>query len=252
MIIHNDLIKKAAAHLKQGGVIVYPTETAYALGADATEQKAVDAIFKIKGRSKNKTLPMLAADLTMVKRYCLMSKEEEQAAKKYWPGPLTLVLRIPPKVDTRGMKREIIIKKQATAMKNQKGNVEMIKRQFATSGGVAFDGWLARGIEAKDRTAAFRVSAHPIARALSAALERPLVSTSANRAGAGECFSVAEVKKQLGGAWQTGTVGQTGNGWQKIFFIDGGILKKRKPSTVIKIEDGKIKVLRQGEIKMKR
>src|SRR3989338_1076856 len=82
------------SHLCSGGVLIYPTETAYALGCDAANQKAVDLIFKIKKRPENKTLPLIADSLTMVKKYCRLSTAEERLAKKYWPGPLTLILRI--------------------------------------------------------------------------------------------------------------------------------------------------------------
>lgn len=80
-------------HLKNNGLIIYPTETSYGLGADATNQKAVDLIFKIKQRSKKKTLPLIAGSVAMVIKNCELGKIEKNLAQKYWPGPLTLVLK---------------------------------------------------------------------------------------------------------------------------------------------------------------
>ncbi len=178
-------------------MVVYPTETAYGLGADAANQKAVDLVFKMKRRPKNKTLPLIASSLAMVKRYCQMSALEEKLAKKYWPGAVTLIL------DIKDIK------------------ILDIKK-------------LARGVIAPDKTVAIRVSSHPVARGLARGLGRPIVSTSANISGKGECY----------------TVGATPCGHPKIMIINIGRLPKRKPSTIVEIKNGQITILRQGEIKL--
>lgn len=90
----NKIFLAAVEKLQHGGVMVYPTETAYGLGADATNQRAVDSVFALKKRPKDKSLPLIASSLAMVQRYCILSKKELVLAKKYWPGPLTLVLRV--------------------------------------------------------------------------------------------------------------------------------------------------------------
>ena len=86
--------KDAVKVLKKGGIIVYPTETSYALGADVANSKAIKKIFDIKKRNLNKTLPTIAADLDMVNYCTAMNSQEKQLAKKHWPGPLTLVLSV--------------------------------------------------------------------------------------------------------------------------------------------------------------
>lgn len=78
--------------LKKGGVIVYPTETAYGLGADPMNTKAVKRIYLIKQRDKNKPLPLIAANWAQVIKYCRLSEQEKTLAKKKWPGPFTFVL----------------------------------------------------------------------------------------------------------------------------------------------------------------
>jgi len=187
------VLKKIIEHLKNGGVVTYPTETAYALGCDVANQKAVDLVFELKKRAKSKTLPLIAGSLAMVKKFCQMSADEERLAKKYWPGALTIVFKI-----KKGIK-------------------------------------LAKGTVAKDGTVAVRVSSNKTARELSLALGAPIVSTSANLAGEGECYSVDDAKKSF---------------FDSVVFLDVGRLKKQKPSTIVKIENSKIKILRQGEIKI--
>lgn len=78
--------------LKKGGIILYPTETAYALGCDASNHKTRALIFEIKGRSKNKDLPLIAGSEAMVQRLCKIDALSARLVKKYWPGPLTVVL----------------------------------------------------------------------------------------------------------------------------------------------------------------
>lgn len=86
-------VKKAVAILKRGGVIATPTETAYGLAADAMNARAVKKIFLIKGREKGKPLPLIAASLSMVKNFFYLNSFEEKLARRYWPGPLTILLR---------------------------------------------------------------------------------------------------------------------------------------------------------------
>jgi L-threonylcarbamoyladenylate synthase len=100
-------IKEAVKVLEQGGVIVYPTETAYALGCDVFNQKARAKIFKIKKRPKEKKLPLIAGSLRMVRQFCEIDSVSQKLIKKYWPGPLTLVLPLKKEVAKKlKLKRE--------------------------------------------------------------------------------------------------------------------------------------------------
>lgn len=85
-------IKKAVEILKAGGVVVFPTETAYGLAADATNEKAVRRVFAIKGRGKEKTFPMIAASTAMVEKYAILSPVLKKNVKNNWPGPLTVII----------------------------------------------------------------------------------------------------------------------------------------------------------------
>jgi L-threonylcarbamoyladenylate synthase len=77
--------------LKQDGIVVFATETAYALGCDATSDRAVERLMEAKGREEGKTPPLIVADFDMVERYADLSDQLVSLARKYWPGPLTIV-----------------------------------------------------------------------------------------------------------------------------------------------------------------
>ena len=95
-------IEKAVTILKAGGIVAFPTETFYGLAADAMNEKAVDRIFEIKGRSFNNPIALIIS-----KEYDLhlITDNIPEAAKKlmaaFWPGPLTLVFKASPSVSPR-------------------------------------------------------------------------------------------------------------------------------------------------------
>jgi L-threonylcarbamoyladenylate synthase len=76
----------------QTSVFVYPTETCYGLGCDTAQPNLVKRIYQIKGRDFNKPVSWIVANLKMAKRYVNFSSKALELAKKFWPGPLTLVL----------------------------------------------------------------------------------------------------------------------------------------------------------------
>jgi len=181
--------------LKNDKTIVYPTETVYGLGCDATNQKAVDEIFKIKKRQENKSVLVLVPSVAMVMSYVQWNEKLEEISQKYWPGPLTVVMQAKP------------------------------------------DCGLAKGVVADDGTVAFRVTGHALCSEISEALNRPLVSTSANISSEKspsdikdvlETFEKSDVKPDI--------------------IIGAGQLPHQSPSTVVKIENGEVVVLRQGEL----
>lgn len=86
-------IKEAAELIKNGGTVVFPTETVYGLGADALNAEAVEKIFKAKGRPQDNPLIIHVAS----KDIDLYAKEIPEVARelidKFWPGPLTIILK---------------------------------------------------------------------------------------------------------------------------------------------------------------
>ena len=94
-------IEKAVGVLRNGGIVAYPTETFYALGADAGNQKAIEKIYQIKGRNFKNPIGVIIGDMTALES--LTDGFQEVAAllmEKFWPGALTLVFRASPAVST--------------------------------------------------------------------------------------------------------------------------------------------------------
>ncbi len=90
---HANDIDQAAAILKQGGLVAFPTETVYGLGADATNTTAIAKIFGAKGRPSTNPLIVHVADVATAKRFTTgWSDVAERLAEKFWPGPLSIVL----------------------------------------------------------------------------------------------------------------------------------------------------------------
>ncbi|HHY06692.1 MAG TPA: threonylcarbamoyl-AMP synthase [Clostridia bacterium] len=88
-----EIIKQAATLIRQGGLVAFPTETVYGLGADGLNPQAVEKIFKAKERPTDNPLILHVADFATVGR--LARQVDERATKlisAFWPGPLTLVL----------------------------------------------------------------------------------------------------------------------------------------------------------------
>ncbi len=87
-----DAIARAAAILHDGGLVAFPTETVYGLGADATDDAAVARIYEAKGRPRFNPLIAHVADRAAAARHAIFDDRARALADAFWPGPLTLVL----------------------------------------------------------------------------------------------------------------------------------------------------------------
>lgn len=83
---------RAAEVLKLGGVIIYPTDTIYGLGANILDLSAVERVFDIKGRDLSKPVSILFKDISQAKRFAVFNDAAEKLAKKFLPGALTLIV----------------------------------------------------------------------------------------------------------------------------------------------------------------
>lgn len=88
---YTEAIDEAVAVMKQGGTIIYPTDTVYGLGCNALDEFAVRWIFQIKHRS-SKPLPILARNMKWVEELVELNDTTRKLANKFWPGKFTLVL----------------------------------------------------------------------------------------------------------------------------------------------------------------
>ena len=92
-------VDAAARILAAGGIVVYPTETLYGLGADAVNEVALRRLVELKGREVGKPIAVLISDTRMVEE--MVEEIPARAAdlmRRFWPGPLTIVLRARPRV----------------------------------------------------------------------------------------------------------------------------------------------------------
>ena len=85
-------IKRAAEVLRDGGIIVYPTDTTYGLGCDITNKEAIERIRRIKGRSPKKPMSFVCADLSNISVYAQVSNFAYRVLKRSLPGAYTFVL----------------------------------------------------------------------------------------------------------------------------------------------------------------
>src|SRR3954466_4806787 len=85
-------VAEAAACLKAGGLVAFPTETVYGLGADAGNAAAIARLYQAKGRPSFNPLIAHVGDLAAAERIAGFNEEALLLARAFWPGPLTLVL----------------------------------------------------------------------------------------------------------------------------------------------------------------
>lgn len=89
-----NVVSETARIIKCGGIVSFPTETVYALGADAYNQEMVAKIYRIKRRDRSKPISVFLRDANdACKIVDSVSKDAEKLMDKYWPGPLTLVFK---------------------------------------------------------------------------------------------------------------------------------------------------------------
>ncbi|MDD2758095.1 MAG: L-threonylcarbamoyladenylate synthase [Patescibacteria group bacterium] len=189
-------LSEIAEALKQGATVVFPTETSYGLGGDATDQTAVDKIFQIKDRPKDRPVLIVVPDVATARKYLVWNDALENLARTYWPGALTVV-------------------------------------------GQYRGGDLAPGVVAPDNTVAVRVTADPWLKELTQKSGRPLVATSANLSGQSEIYDARQVAVEF-----------SGREFTPDLLVDADVLPVSPPSTIVSVVDDKIKILRQGAIKI--
>ena len=92
-------IARASRIILQGGIVAFPTETFYGLGADAGNVGALQKVFQIKGREEHKPLLLLLADRTWVPGLVKdIPAVAESLMENFWPGPLTLIFEASPRL----------------------------------------------------------------------------------------------------------------------------------------------------------
>jgi L-threonylcarbamoyladenylate synthase len=91
-----DWLEQSLTVLRRGQVLAFPTDTSYGLGCDVDQSTALDALYLIKERGKDKAIHVLVQSAEQAQRLVFWSAAAEKLAKTCWPGPLTLVLPLLP------------------------------------------------------------------------------------------------------------------------------------------------------------
>jgi len=90
--LNEQTLRRIVKVIDDGGVLAFPTETVYALAADASNPEAVEKIYKLKRRFNDKPLPVLVGDVNQAKRIAEFDERAKKLALLFFPGPITLVL----------------------------------------------------------------------------------------------------------------------------------------------------------------
>jgi len=95
------LVKKAADVLRQGGIIIYPTDTVYGLGCDLSNKKGIEKIYELKKRNRKEPLSFVCSDLKHISQYAQVTDYAYRTMKRLLPGAYTFILeasRLVPKI----------------------------------------------------------------------------------------------------------------------------------------------------------
>ena len=179
-------IEKTIQSINQGGIIIFPTDTVYGIGCDPFNEKAVKKIYEIKSRDISKPFPVLVYSKEIAEKIVLFDEFTEKIVEKFWPGPLTIILKL---IDKRLKKSLNLNEKIAIRVPNNKCTLELLKKcNF-------------------------------------------LVGTSANISGHTSFTNPDEGLKTI---------------HNFDVFVDGGKITNSEESTIIEIENGEIKIIREG------
>lgn len=89
----NEKLRQVAEKIKNGGIVIFPTETVYGIGANGLDEEAVKKLYQIKERPLNKPISLLVSNMEMVEKVAKdITELEYKLMKKFFPGPLTIVL----------------------------------------------------------------------------------------------------------------------------------------------------------------
>ena len=170
----NDAIQKALEVLRNGGVILYPTDTVWGIGCDATDPEAVAKVYAIKNREDSKSLVLLASDMDMICRYVKEIPEMAVQLVEVNDKPMTIIYPgavVGPFPVTSGAVERTLPKADRRC--------------------------LAFNTVAEDGTVGIRIPMMDFCQQLVAKLGRPLVSTSANISGEPTPKKFAEISERI-------------------------------------------------------
>jgi len=118
-------IEKASQIISQGGIVIFPTDTVYGIGCNPYNKESVEKIYKIKSRDIMKPLPVLTYSIEIAEKIVEFDQFTKKIVKKFWPGPLTVILKITDKKIKESLNLE---NKIAIRVPNHKCTLELLKK----------------------------------------------------------------------------------------------------------------------------
>ena len=118
-------IEKASQIINQGGVVIFPTDTVYGIGCDPYNKASIEKIYKIKSRYITKSVPVLTYSIEMAERIAKFDQLTKKIVKKFWPGPLTIILKV---TDEKIKKSLNLENKIAIRVPDHKCTLELLKK----------------------------------------------------------------------------------------------------------------------------
>ena len=184
-------LKIPAKIIKEGGIVIFPTETVYGIGTNGLNKEAIKKLYEVKQRPLNKPISLLVSNIKMVEQVAKnISKLEYKIMQNFFPGPLTIILE-----------KKDIVPDILTANTN---------------------------------TVGIRMPSGEIARKLIEYAGIPIATPSANISGKPSGTNIKDIQKDFEG--------------KVDYFIDNGESKIGTPSTIVKVINNEIHILREGSI----
>jgi len=118
-------IEKASQIINQGGVVIFPTDTVYGIGCDPYNKASIEKIYKIKSRCITKSVPVLTYSIETAERIAQFDQLAKKIVKKFWPGPLTIILKVTDKKIKKSLNLE---NKIAIRVPDHKCTLELLKK----------------------------------------------------------------------------------------------------------------------------
>ena len=186
-------LKIPAKIIKEGGIVIFPTETVYGIGTNGLNKEAIKKLYEVKQRPLNKPISLLVSNIEMVNQVAKnISKLEYKIMQNFFPGPLTIILE-----------KKDIVPDILTANTN---------------------------------TVGIRMPSGEIARKLIEYAGIPIATPSANISGKPSGTNIKDIQKDFE---------------RKVdYFIDNGESKLGIPSTIVRVINNEVHILRQGSISM--
>lgn len=225
------IVFRAASVLHAGKLLIYPTETVYGLGVDATNQEAVNKLLKFKGQRGNKSILIAVSDQKMAEEYVELNDAARRLYRTFLPGPVAVVSRAKP-----GRMTEVPHVPQVPQVTQTERAFSSEARATRATRGTS----LAVGIASIDGTVGIRIPNYPLVLNIIKAFGKPITSTSANISGEKNPWSINDIIKN------------TPKNKRELIklFLDAGQLPKRPPSTIVDTSREKTEIVREGSVEI--